>query len=152
MHALNLFFGGVFIAINAVLSVVLPPKLSILKRLALLGCIAALSAGWSWVYYRLPRPFATYIPAAAWEEFHIRAGVAAITLLFCNFFCAVVIPALVRGVARFNTTFNRSNIHKEPLRTFMNNIPKVEMGYRLFFFAGSVLMFYGIWTDPKVID
>ncbi len=45
MHAFNLFFAGVFIAINAVLSVVLPPKLSILKRLALLGCIAALSAG-----------------------------------------------------------------------------------------------------------
>ena len=81
----------------------------------------------------------------------MRAGVATIILLFCNFFCAVAIPALVRGVARFNTTFNRSNVHKEPLRTFLNNIPKVEMGYRLFFLFGSALIFYGIWTDPNTI-
>lgn len=152
MHALNLFFACVCIAANTVLLIVLPPRLSIPKRLLLLGGLLAALFCWMWVYAKWLNPFVPAASAAPWKDLHLRGSLAVFILLFINLFAAVCIPALVRGLAKFHTTCNRSQIHKKPLQLFLNNTDKVELAYRLFFLLGSVPIFYGVWTDPKVIQ
>lgn len=150
-HSISLIFICLFVAANAVLLIVLPPRISITKIMLILAGIAALYACWLFVYFKLPRPFPQHIPIATWKEFNMRNTLSVIVLLLVNFFGNVVCPAMVRTLARWHAQFNKRNLHKKPMQIFMNNTDKLEWVYRLLFFVGTIPAFYGVWTDPNVI-
>ena len=49
----------------------------------------------------------------------------------------------------FQETTNTANTDKNPVRFARGNQSGIQLMYRLFFFACSILMFYGIWLGKK---
>lgn len=58
--------------------------------------------------------------------------------------------AMVEAMIRFHETNNAANLHRFPLRFVIGNRALVEKGFTCLWWTGSVLMFYGIWSDLQI--
>lgn len=112
MQAINLFFACICVAANAALLIALPPRLSIPQRQALLGGLLAVFC----VLNVGSRQIAQILPSAAppWRALHTRGSLAVFILLFINLFTTICFPALVRGLFKRHTAFNRNQVPNSP--------------------------------------
>ncbi|WP_282629325.1 hypothetical protein [Empedobacter sedimenti] len=133
IYFLFIFFHGFFIL---GLPVLYPRK----KYLLFLG-FGLLG---SFVFFILFVMILNYMNFNVEGEFHTNVAFGIIGLFFLSFF-AVLIPSLVvKNVLKFHLTNNIENINKQPLKFFLNNTNSIEFGYRLFFFLGGFIIYYGI--------
>lgn len=57
--------------------------------------------------------------------------------------------AMTHKLMHFQETENTANTGKNPIRFALDNQSGIKVMYRIVFFAGSILMFYGIWLGKK---
>jgi hypothetical protein len=58
--------------------------------------------------------------------------------------------AMVEALTRFHERHNAANAHRFPLRFVIANRALLEIGFTCLWWSGSVLMFYGIWSDLHI--
>jgi len=62
----------------------------------------------------------------------------------------LLVPALVRFIGRFHEDFNSENLHREPVKSFLENESAIVTAFSYVIFAGSLLVFYGAWLGTVV--
>ena len=58
--------------------------------------------------------------------------------------------AMVEAMIHFHETNNAAHLHRFPLRFAIGNRALLEIGFTCLWWSGSVLMFYGIWSDLQI--
>ncbi len=56
---------------------------------------------------------------------------------------------MMHKLFQFQEVGNRVDIVRNPTRLLLKNRQRIKVIYRIAFFMGSILMFYGIWLDEK---
>ena len=57
---------------------------------------------------------------------------------------------MMEAMIRFHETHNAPNLHRFPLRFVIRNRALLEQGFTGLWWLGSMLIFYGIWTDLQI--
>lgn len=57
--------------------------------------------------------------------------------------------AMTNKLLHFQETENTSSTDRNPVKFALDNKSGIKIIYRIVFFAGSILMFYGIWLGKK---
>lgn len=77
------------------------------------------------------------------QVFNICLGI--IALFFYSFFVLLFTEVILNNVLiRFHQVHNVQNLDKNPVKFVINNAEKIKMGFKLFFFLGGFLVYYGI--------
>ncbi|MGU3373629.1 hypothetical protein [Chryseobacterium sp. M5A1_1a] len=75
--------------------------------------------------------------------FNICMGI--ISLFFYSFFVLLFTEFILDNVLiKFHQAHNSENLNRNPVKFVVNNINKIKMGFKLFFFMGGFLIYYGI--------
>lgn len=79
-------------------------------------------------------------------------GIALVSTLMMMILLNLVLlfaDAMVDKLLNFQETKNQMNTGRNPVLFGLNNRPGIKSFYRIAFFLGSILMFYGIWLGEK---
>ncbi len=75
--------------------------------------------------------------------FNICLGI--ISLFFYSFFVLLFTEVILNNVLiRFHQVHNAQNLDKNPVKFVMNNADKIKTAFKLLFFVGGFLVYYGI--------
>ena len=83
------------------------------------------------------------------QKLYIDAFFTLMIIIFLNLFFLLA-DVMVNGALNFHEKHNAENIDKNPIKLALNNKSGIKSFYRLMFFFGSVLGFYGIWLAKKM--
>ena len=83
------------------------------------------------------------------QQLFIDAFFTLMIIIFLNLFLLLA-DLMVNGVLNFHEKHNAENIDRNPIKLALNNKSRIKSFYRVMFFLGSVLGFYGIWLAKKM--
>jgi len=83
------------------------------------------------------------------QQLFIDAFFTLMIIIFLNLFLLLA-DVMVNGLLNFHEKHNAENIDKNPIKLALNNKSGIKSFYRVMFFLGSVLGFYGIWLAKKM--
>jgi len=83
------------------------------------------------------------------QQIYIDVVFNLMIIIFLNLFLLLA-DVMVNGLLNFHEKHNAANIGRNPIKFALDNKSNIKTFYRVAFFLGSVLGFYGIWLAKKM--
>lgn len=144
---MNVFFCLLFIAAQGLLSFVAADRLSKMQHLLLMAAPAACFVLLIYSFPHLSPLLGGGALSDTVETMFYQAEVSLTVFIMMHFFNAFIIPGMIKSVVKGNIAINPEGMQKKPMRTLVSLADRgtIALIYRIFFFFGSILAYYGIW-------
>lgn len=67
-----------------------------------------------------------------------------LVLFFFSFFVLLFVEKGINNIIKFHQKHNAQNLDKNPIKFVVNNVEKIKLVYKIVFFLGGFIIFYGV--------